>query len=353
MLDEKLYRGSSLTTLPNVEVPLVSVVVSNHNGCRIGILPHCLGSIFRLDYPRFEVLVVDNASDDESVEFLEKYFSRQQVRIVKNLENNYSKGLNMGAREAKGEFIAYFNNDTEVDSHYLKEIVRAFQQESNVGLAQGKLLSFHDRTRIDSVGETMDLFGNPVSIGGGKLDYPGKEPLDILSASGSACICRRSALEEAGYYDERYHIFYEDMDLALRMRSRGYSVLHFPGAIVYHIRGKTDLSPELKAENKYHFNKNRIATMVKNYDLPSLLVALPIVALMYSLALVLESIKDRRLAFGRLKSAMWNMKHMRYLVSKRRAILDSTIVGFNITNKLLYRRRISELVMSFSLNLVG
>jgi len=335
------------------ELPLVSVVISNHNGWRLGILDNCLRSILRLEYPCFEVILVDNASNDKSIDLVGQNFSTGQIRSIRNPENNYSKGLNLGAKEAKGEFIAYFNNDIEVDPFYLKEIIPVFLQNSRVGLAQGKLLSFYDRKVIDSLGETMDLFGNPFTIGGGKSDFLRKEPLEILSASGSACVCRKSVLEDVGYYDERYHIFYEDMDLALRMRSRGYSILHLPLAIAYHIRAKTDLSPELKAENKYHFNKNRIATMVKNYDLRSLLVALPVVALLYGLALIIESPKDRRLVFGRLRSGVWNLRALGYLLAMRQTIFNSTSVEFAKCRRLMYQKRILELVLSFGRRIAG
>jgi GT2 family glycosyltransferase len=297
--------------------------------------------------------MVDNASSDQSVDFVEQNFSPGQIRLIKNPENNYSKGLNLAAKEAKGDFIAYFNNDIEVDPFYLKEIIPVFIQNSRVGLAQGKLLHFYDRKTIDSIGETMDLFGNPFTIGGGKSDFLLNEPLEILSASGSACVCRKTVLEDVGYYDERYHIFYEDMDLALRIRSRGYSILHLPLAIAYHIRAKTDLSPELRAENKYHFNKNRIATMVKNYDLLSLLIALPTVALLYGLALVIESSEDRRLVIGRLKSGVWNLRALGYLLTMRRTIFKTTIVRFPKYRRLMYHRRILELLVSFRRNLAN
>lgn len=336
------------------DMPLVSIIVSNHNGWRMNILEHCLRSILDLDYPRFEVIVVDNASNDGSVGFVKRIFSNGQVRIVENHENNYARGLNLGFEEAKGDLVAYLNNDTEVDKFYLKEIVRAMVENPNVALAQGRLMSFYDHTTIDSVGETMDLFGNPFTIGGGQRGVERyNKAAEILSASGSACIVRKSVVEAVGRYDEAYHIFYEDMDLALRIRSRGYVVIYVPKAIVYHMRGKTDLSQELREENKFHFNKNRIATMVKNYDLFSMLQALPVVSLIYALALLLEVRKDNRLVTGRLKSILWNLSNLRYLLSMRKSILSCAIADFRRQRRLLFRRRISQLVLSLGTGLVG
>ena len=304
--------------------PFVSIVVSNYNGWKLNVLAPCLESLFKLDYPAYEIILVDNCSTDGSVEEVEKLYGyNAKLKIIRHQENRYSKGLNEGAKEAKGKYVVYFNNDIVADPTYLKEAINVFEERDDVAIIQGKLLSYFDHSKIDSIGETMDLFGNPITIGWGDSDSGQyDEPQDILSASGSASIIRKSIFEEIGYFGEEYFIGYEDIDLALRARSKGYKVIYTPKAIVYHMRGVTDLSDELRVRVRWHFNKNRIMTMIKNYSMKSLFKALPVTIMIYFLTFIWESIikKNPRLGWTRITALLWNLKELGNILKQRARI---------------------------------
>ena len=310
--------------------PLVSIVVSNYNGWNLNVLAPCLESLFKLDYPSYEIILVDNCSTDGSVEEVEKLFgNNSKLKIIRHRENRYSKGLNEGAKSSKGKYVVYFNNDIIADPTYLKEAIDVFEERDDVAIIQGKLLSYFDHSKIDSIGETMDLFGNPITIGWGKQDVGQyDQEQEILSASGSASIIRKSIFDEIGYFGEEYFIGYEDMDLALRARLKGYKVLYTPKAIVYHMRGVTDLSDELRVRVRWHFNKNRIMTMIKNYSIKSLFKALPVTILIYFLSFIWESIikKNPRLGWTRITALLWNLKELRNIL-KQRAGIQSWLEG--------------------------
>ena len=284
----------------------------------------CLESLFKLNYPAYEIILVDNCSTDGSVDEVEKLFgSNAKLRIIRHRENRYSKGLNEGAKASKGKYVVYFNNDIVADSTYLKAAIDVFEERNDVAILQGKLLSYFDHSKIDSIGETMDLFGNPITIGWGEKDVGQyDQEQEILSASGSASIIRKSIFEEIGYFGEEYFIGYEDMDLALRVRAKGYKVLYTPKAIVYHMRGVTDLSDELRVRVRWHFNKNRIMTMVKNYSIKSLFKALPVTILIYFLTFIWESIIKRkpRLGWTRITALLWNLKELGNILKQRARI---------------------------------
>ena len=310
--------------------PLVSIIVSNYNGWTLNVLSSCLESLFKLDYPSYEIILVDNCSTDGSVEEVEKLFgSNSKLRIIRHRENRYSKGLNEGAKASKGKYVVYFNNDIIADPTYLKEAIDVFEERDDVAIIQGKLLSYFDHSKIDSIGETMDLFGNPITIGWGKQDVGQyDQEQEILSASGSASIIRKSIFDEIGYFGEEYFIGYEDMDLALRARLKGYKVIYTPKAIVYHMRGVTDLSDELRVRVRWHFNKNRIMTMIKNYSVNSLFKALPVTILIYFLAFIWESIVKRkpRLGWTRITALFWNLKEL-CAIYKQRVVIRSGLMG--------------------------
>jgi len=97
--------------MKNSEKPLVSLIVSNYNGLKYGVLENCLRSVFKLDYPNFEVLLVDNASTDGSIDFVTKKFGSSNIKIVKNKVNIYTNGLNEGIFNAAGKYVIFLNNE--------------------------------------------------------------------------------------------------------------------------------------------------------------------------------------------------------------------------------------------------
>lgn len=308
--------------------PTVSIIVSNHNGLRYGHIVSCLRSVLEVNYPNLEILVVDNASSDGSVDYLKKVFSSEaRLRIVENPVNSYSIGLNLGVDAAKSTYLVFLNNDAEVDRNFIGELVKVLEEQPDIGLAQGKLLAYANPKIIDSVGETMDLYASPITIGARQEDDERhNQVFEILSASGSASITRRTMIEWLGGFDPTYTMGYEDMDYGLRVRLSGYKVVFVPGAIVYHKRGATNLKEEVRLEVKFHFNKNRIATIIKNYELMNLIRTLPIVVFYYGLAFLYEGLTERdvRKAMKRILSIIWNLRMAKHLM-KKRVIVQSRI----------------------------
>lgn len=304
--------------------PKVSMIVSNLNGMQLDLLKECIDSLIKPNYPNWELIVVDNASTDNSVEYLkERFKNHSNCFVVENPINMYSQGLNLGAKKASGKYLAYFNNDVAITKTCLENLVKEFERDNNLAIAQGKLLNYKDHKKIDSAGETMDLFGNPITLGFGEKDKGQFDKAeDILSASGSACMIRKSIFEKLGGYDPDYGIGYEDMDLALRARRLGYKIKRFPNTIVYHKRAATDLADFIRIKVKWHFNKNRLITMIKNYPLALLLKSLPITILLYKLIIIYEWVikKNWRIGWVRLTSLVWILSHLSSILASRKKI---------------------------------
>lgn len=301
--------------------PKVSLIVSNLNGIRLKLLKDCINSLIKPNYQNCELIVVDNASSDESVKYLKnKFKNRRNCFVVENPVNIYSRGLNLGAKKASGKYLAYFNNDTEITKSYLKNLIKEFEKDSKLAITQGKLLNYYRRNIIDSAGETMDIYGNPVTIGFGKKDKKQfDEPKEILSASGSACMIKKDFFKKIGGYDPDFGIGYEDMDLALRARRMGYRVKIFPEAILYHKRAATDLAPFIKAQVKWHFSKNRIITMIKNYPSLILCKTLPVTLFLYLGIVIYEWFVHRNWQMGwvRITALFWCLLNLPRILAKR------------------------------------
>jgi GT2 family glycosyltransferase len=330
--------------------PLVSIVVSNHNGWMLNILKPCLESILAINYPKFEVIVIDNDSSDKSVDFINTYFgSYASIKCVSNPENNYSLGLNIGIKNSKGKYVVFLNNDVILQPNSIKEAINVLESHNEIGLAQFKLINFFKRNRIDCIGETTDIYGNSVELGHDEIDEGQySEIKEILCAAGSACIIRKNIINEVGYYDPEFVIGYEDLDFALRVWLKGYRVVIIPSAEVFHRRGASYSGESLELKKlslkvKEHFYKNQIATILKNYSLKNLIKALPILLSTYFMMFVGEVFvrKDYKLAIIRLRAILWNIKRISYLMHQRRivqkkirSISDDVILRLMMENQL-------------------
>lgn len=309
--------------------PKVSIIISNFNGIQLKLLKNNIASLIKPDYPNWELLVVDNASTDSSIEFLQQKFKNHpNCFIIKNPQNIYSQGLNLGAKKATGKYLAYFNNDTKVTNNYLNILIQEFEKDNHLAIAQGKLLNYYKKKILDSVGETIDIYGNPVTVGVGEKDQGQfDQATNILSASGSACIIRKSIFNKLGGYDASYGIGYEDMDLSLRAKRQGYHVKYFPKAIIYHKRAATDFAPFVKAKVKWHFCKNRLATMIKNYPLSLLLKTLPITIILYLGISLYEWIINRNWQMGwiRISAIFWCIFNLPNILTTRSSVYKKSL----------------------------
>jgi GT2 family glycosyltransferase len=242
----------------------VSVVVVNFNG---GVLlRQCLVSLLDTDYPDFEVVVIDNASTDGSLEEAERRFGvDSRVRFVRNSENlGHAEGCNVGARMTAGRYIVFLDSDTEFRAaNWLLELVHVMDGDKGVGLAQAKLVLAEDEECLDYVCVGVDALGTWAATYG--LREEGlRENFEILAASSGCCIVRREVFDEAGGFDSDYFIYDDDTDVSLRVRLLGYRVLLVPSAVVVHRGG---VLRGLNSGTLYHSSKNRVRTALKNYEL--------------------------------------------------------------------------------------
>lgn len=304
--------------------PMVSIIISNYNGVKLGILQDCLKNFVKTDYPNYEIILVDNASSDDSIEVAEKILKKaKKFKIVKNPVNVYSQGLNLGLSASEGEFVGYFGNDTALEKNYFQKLIDGFNRYPKLALVQGKVLRYYDHSFIDTVGESVDIYGNPVTEG-----YHAKDKgqydneAEILSATGTACLIKKSALKNVGNFDPTYGIGYEDLDLSLRIRAQGFEIRRIPSAICFHKKGKTDLSPMVRVKVKWNFNKNRISTMVKNYPTSLLIRTLPVTVFIYLGIIFWELLvnRDIKLAMTRPLALLWLIVHIPYLIKARKKV---------------------------------
>jgi GT2 family glycosyltransferase len=260
---------------------LVSVIIVNYNNKKF--LAKCLGSVFSSNYPNLEVVFVDNASIDGSVDFVKKMFENKisSLKIVQNSKNlGYAEGNNLGMSLASGEYFVLLNNDTEVEKDWLMELITPMESDRTIGAAQCKLLSMNERERLDSAGAFIDRFGFPEERGAQEVDWGQYDGLDkIFYAKGAGFAVRRCILNEIGSFDKDYFLSYEETDLCWRIWLRGYRIVFAYKSVVYHF-GSISIFEAKARKNSvhlYHNTKNHIMTLLKNYDLSNLVKYVPAV----------------------------------------------------------------------------
>lgn len=319
--------------------PLVSVIIVNYNG--IEFVDGCLRAVLNSDYSDFEVIFVDNASADGSLEYAKNNFGNDaRMRFVVNRSSvGPAVGRNNGIAIAKGKYVAFLDNDTEVDKYWLKEAVKVFESDSTIGAAQSKLLKLDRRDVFDCAGDYLTPLGflserAREAKDAGQFDYIA----DIFSAKSAASLIRKELLDRIGGFDEDFYMYLEETDLSWRVWLAGYRVVFIPRSVVYHAYGtrkkaKAQYYPAYLV--RYYGCRNYISTLIKNLGLFSLIKILPLHILSWmclSLMFILKlRLKD---AFWIIKANAWNAANIAVLLRKRnfvqkniRKVRDSQIMA--------------------------
>lgn len=239
--------------------PLVSVIIPNWNGAVH--LPTCLESLRRQTWRDFEVIVVDNGSQDDSLELLARDYP--EVRVLALGENRgFAGACNAGIRAARGEFVVLLNNDTEADPRWLEEVVAAFRRHPEAGMVASKMLLFDRRDTFHTAGDYYRVDGRPGNRGVWQADrgqYDREEY--VFSACGGSAAYRRAMLEDVGLLDEDFFYSCEDVDLAWRAQLAGWRCVYAPRAVVYHKLSATGGGPTAS----FYDGRNFIYLLVKDY----------------------------------------------------------------------------------------
>ena len=265
---------------------VVSCIVLNYNGEKL--LTTCLDSVEALDFKEKEVIFIDNASQDKSVEFVLKHYPK--IRVFANKENSgYAGGANQAVAVSRGDFVLIMNPDIVFEPDYLTVLMKRLHTDKKIGAIIGKLRKYdfaaqnsqHKKTNfIDSAGLFMHRNRRCVDRGQGEEDrgqYNTAE--EVFGITGACPLYRREALEDCKvsgeYFDNSFFMYKEDVDIAWRMRLFGWKCFYEPAAMAYHGRGTGVVDRRtlwtvarerkgLSKFQKYYSYKNERLMRVKN-----------------------------------------------------------------------------------------
>jgi GT2 family glycosyltransferase len=234
--------------------PLVSIIIVNYNGRNL--LENCFKSLEKVIYSNFEIILVDNNSDDDSIQYIKENYP--ETMVIKLDENyGFAKPNNIGSEKAKGQYLLFLNNDTIVTPNFIDELVNAIEDDPQIGICQSLLLKSNDE--VDSSGDFVDDIGIAFSS-----HEKSSKIREILSAKGASMIMRKSLFVKLGGFDEKFFVSFEDVDLGWRSWIIGCKVVLIPRSVVYHLGGQT--AKEMKKEIAFHGFKNQLAMKFTNFE---------------------------------------------------------------------------------------
>jgi GT2 family glycosyltransferase len=285
-MSASLPRGS------NAARPLVTVAVLSYDGRHL--LEVIMPSLARQRFRDFEVVVVDNGSRDDTVPWLRDHWPEAEiVSLPQNI--GVTAALNICARAGRGDLLALFNNDLELEPDCVGELVAALQDHPEAGWAGAKLMDFRRREVIDGAGDVFTWAATAGRRGHGQRDcgqYESARP--IFGACGGAALYRRSVLEQIGPFDESFFAFYEDVDWNLRAQLAGFQCRYVPTAVAYHM-GSATIGPGLTDFTRYHLWRNALWIIAKDLPATAILRHTPQL-LMGQLVNLAVAVRDRKIA---------------------------------------------------------
>lgn len=293
---------------------LVSIIIVNYKDYDMTI--DCLESIKNTTYSNYEVIVVDNDYDEDRLAELKAKF--KQFRFIGSRENlYYAGGNNLGINESKGELIVLLNNDTKVSPSWLDPLVDMARKEP-LAFYQPKILFMDNPSIVNSMGDTMNIFGFAFPIDIGKHENQTSEQnREVFFCSGACVLTSREVIKKIGSLDANFYNYYEDVNWGWRGHLTGIKSYVIPSSVIYHKWGGS-YSKELSSKKLFYLERGRASSIIRNYSLKTIIVLLPSLIII-DLALLLFCLKKG--LFRYKMAAMIDVwKNLGTLMKERKAL---------------------------------
>jgi len=298
------------------KIPLVSIIIVNYNGKTY--LEECLSSLEKIDYKNYEIILVDNNSTDTSVEYVKNTYP--SITIIKlNRNYGFAEPNNIGAKNAKGDYLLFLNNDTTVNPNFISEMVNVLEQDPQIAICQSLLLK--PNGEVDSSGDFVDTLGRAYSSKNKE-----NEVKKILSARGASMMVRKDSFWDLGGFDKRFFASFEDVDLGWRAWIWGYKIVLVPNSIVYHKGGQT--VKQHLSEVRFHGVKNSLIIRLTNFEtgLATSSIFKTLGVILFRKSFGISPVEEHEEIFPLpsvkiiLRGVMWVAKNFGYVLAKRKNV---------------------------------
>jgi GT2 family glycosyltransferase len=268
-------------TEPVTERPLVSIITVNYN--HADVTCQMLESLFRITYPNYEVIVIDNGSPEDNPKIIKDRFP--EIQFIETGENlGFAGANNLGICMSKGKYILLINNDTVVTSEFLEPLVDKMESDTGIGAVSPKIRYYYLPDTIQYAGMTHINSYTVRSRAYGHMEKDtGQHDSDRISAyaHGAAMMVSQEVVKKIGLMSMAFFLYYEELDWGFRMRKAGYKIYYVHNSLIYHLESvATGKESPFKT---YYLNRSRLLYMRRNVRGPrsiipilfQLLVAIP------------------------------------------------------------------------------
>lgn len=247
---------------------LVSIVITTRN--RKELVLKCLESVFKIDYPNFEVILVDNASTDGTQAAVKKVFPK--VKLIQSKKNlGLNGGKNSGQKNAKGNYVFFLDSDTVVDRKILKEMLKIAQSDLQIGLVCPKMYYQDHKNMIWYAGSYVNLLTSQTkNIGANENDNGQWDQIRETQFAPTAYLVTRKAVNKLKGHEEAFFMTYGDTDYGFRARKAGFKVMFCSKAKLWHRLGMEENIKSIRSlgynlpMRPYYFARNRVIFMKRH-----------------------------------------------------------------------------------------
>jgi GT2 family glycosyltransferase/glycosyltransferase involved in cell wall biosynthesis len=283
--------------MPQHQSEVVSVVLVNFRGAADTI--EAIGHLSALDWPSsaLEIIVVENGSGDDSAKRIRD--AAPHVTVVESTQNlGFAGGCNLGVAKSSGGIIGFLNNDARPDAGWVRAAVERFRKSAQIGAVASRVLDWDGRL-VDYIGSAMTWFGQGYKpLTAQPVPKTPDQVHDVLFGTGSAMFVRRDVFDRLGGFDERYFMFFEDVDLGWRLNLMGWRFVYEPASLAYH-KHHASMTSFGSFKETYLLERNALFTQYKNLGADALRETLP--------ATIALSVR-RAVARGELDSAAFDLR---------------------------------------------
>jgi len=307
------------------KLPFISIVIANYNG--ESYLNTCLTAVLNSSIKQYEVIVIDNNSNDSSVKIVNKFIKKDsRIRLLKNEVNlGVPASRNRAISKCRGEIVILLDNDTELKKDSLAQLIKPLINNKEVGAAQALLIDFENRNLVQMAGGhlipqaiwLMGFYERSVY-----KDIKSKLKLSNIIAISAALAVKKEVLDKIHNYDSLLYNYTDDLDLSWRIWIAGYRVVLAHNSIVYHYTKSVAKRINIGANNfdiYFQLSKNSFRSMLKNYEIKNVIRYLPL-SIFVNLAraiLVLVRRGDISALLATLYSIWWSVKNLANTIQSR------------------------------------
>jgi GT2 family glycosyltransferase len=288
-----------------------SIIITNYNGRTD--LERCLLSLRQHNSREdTEIIVIDNASPDHSVDYIRQTFP--EVIVVENASNQgYGHGNNLGVRCSRGQYLAFLNPDTQVTAGWLEGLISALESKPYIGLVTPKIMLMSDRSHINACGHQVHLTGIVQCRGMNRSQETFQHQEEISAVSGAAFLIRRELFEKLGGFDSPFFMYIEDTDISWRAWLAGYRCLYIPEVCIRH-----DYCLTFGPQKMFYYERNRYLLMLKNLRWATILFLFPALMLTEMIGWCFVLLYDRRNWRNKFSAYAWIGRHWKSIMSERK-----------------------------------